>query len=53
MLLRGEAEVFLRGAAREGADALAERVPPDWALIRLRPTRVIWWRGWTSGTVAV
>jgi hypothetical protein len=52
MLLRGEAEVFSPGATRGDAAALGERVPPGWALVRVRPSRVVWWRGWTSGTVA-
>jgi hypothetical protein len=41
MLLRGESEVFAPGGAHANE-----------ALVRLRPTRVVWWRGWTSGTVA-
>jgi Pyridoxamine 5'-phosphate oxidase len=53
MLLRGEAEVFSIGATRVGAAALGERVPAGWALVRLCPSRVVWWRGWTSGTVSV
>jgi hypothetical protein len=52
MLLRGGAEVFTPRAARRGADALRDRVADDRALVRLRPSSVVWWRGWTSGTVA-
>jgi hypothetical protein len=52
MLLRGDAEAFSPGAARRGADALRERVADGHALVRLRPSRLVWWRGWTSGTVA-
>ena len=48
---RGGRGVLARRDAR-GAAALGERVPPGWALVRLRPSRVVWWRGWTSGTVA-
>ena len=52
MLLRGEAEVFAAVATRRGVAALRERVPDGWALVRLRPSSLVWWRGWTSGTVA-
>jgi hypothetical protein len=24
----------------------------DLSLVRLRPERIVWWRGWTSGTVS-
>jgi hypothetical protein len=52
MLLRGDAEAFTPRAAHRGADALRERVADDRALVRLRPSSIVWWRGWTSGTVA-
>ena len=52
MLLRGAAEAFTPGAARHGVSALRDRVDDGWALVRLRPSSVVWWRGWTSGTVA-
>lgn len=38
-----------RGAVRE--DDRKERLK-DLALIRLRPRRVVWWRGWSSGVIA-
>lgn len=55
--IRGEARVFLPEGLRSGGDALAERlglprdaVPP--AVVRLRPRRVVWWRGWSSGSLS-
>ena len=44
-----------RSCSRRSANevkALRDRVPEGWALVRLRPSSVVWWRGWTSGTVA-
>jgi len=52
MLLRGDAELFAPGTTRRGVTALRGRVPDGWALVRLQPSRLVWWRGWTSGTVA-
>jgi hypothetical protein len=49
MLLRGRAELFAP-SANEMKER--DRVPEGWALVRLRPSSVVWWRGWTSGTVA-
>ena len=43
MLLQGRGEIFL-GAAAPGLEAGP-------ALIRLRPTRAVWWEGWRAGTV--
>jgi len=57
MLARGKAALYAPGETGRGAGALGERIratDPDAAedsvLIRLRPSRVVWWRGWTSGT---
>lgn len=61
MLVRGSAALYASGETRRGAAALRERIRmagapedalDDTALIRLRPSRVVWWRGWTSGSVA-
>jgi hypothetical protein len=52
MLLRGEAELFATSGTRTGRRALRRLIDDDETLVRLRPTRVVWWRGWTSGTVA-
>jgi hypothetical protein len=51
MMLRGRAEVFAPGRTRRGVIALAERARPGEALVRVRPEAVVWWRGWSSGTV--
>jgi hypothetical protein len=63
MLLQGTPEVFsplATGRGRTEVRAQIERYlaavgaaspdPDEHALIRLRPTRVVWWRGWTSGS---
>ena len=61
MVVRGAAALYAPGEARRGAAELRERIRlagtaedavEDAALIRLRPSRVVWWRGWTSGTAA-
>jgi len=59
ILLRGAVEVFVPDAVRSGRRALRDTViraaggdpAADVALLRLRPRRVVWWDGWTSGTV--
>jgi hypothetical protein len=61
MVLRGSAALYSPGEARRGAAELRDRIRlagttedavEDAVLIRLRPSRVVWWLGWTSGTVA-
>jgi hypothetical protein len=57
LLIQGEAEVFLPGGLRSGRAALlakaarAAPVPSDPAVVRIRPQRATWWKGWASGTV--
>lgn len=51
MLLRGTARVYSRAGTARGRRALAARVGPGEVLLRLVPERVVWWEGWTSGTV--
>jgi hypothetical protein len=58
-MVQGTGEVFalerLVSGARS-ADACAELAGADphrAALVRIRPGRVVWWHGWTSGTVPV
>lgn len=57
ILLRGEATVFLPDEVRTGREALlrsiarAGEVPSRPAVLRLRPSRAVWWEGWSSGTV--
>jgi len=58
--LSGNAEVFVpeRGVTGRGRIIeRLERITPDMpaeqlALVRIRPERAVWWRGWASGTVA-
>jgi hypothetical protein len=64
MLLQGQADLFAPRATRRGKPELSgliertleklgrdPRRAHEFALIRLRPSRVVWWQGWTSGTV--
>jgi nitroimidazol reductase NimA-like FMN-containing flavoprotein (pyridoxamine 5'-phosphate oxidase superfamily) len=57
-MARGEAELAVVGeleAGRRSAERIARAagVTGDAALVRMRPERLVWWRGFTSGTVAV
>jgi Pyridoxamine 5'-phosphate oxidase len=53
MLLQGTASLFSPQAGGRGRRALLERLDgrEDLVLIRIRPHRAIWWKGWTSGRV--
>lgn len=58
-MCRGTGEIFalerLVSGARS-ADARAELAgvdPHGAALVRIRPERIVWWQGWTSGSVTV
>lgn len=57
-MARGEAELVLVAELEAGARS-AERITraagvvERAALVRMRPERLVWWRGFTSGTVAV
>jgi Pyridoxamine 5'-phosphate oxidase len=57
VLVQGDADVFLPSAVRSGRDALLRKasrgasLPPDPAVLRVRPERAMWWKGWASGTV--
>jgi hypothetical protein len=57
VLLQGEAEMFVPKRVRRGREDLlaqaarAGPLPADPAVVRLRPDRAVWWKGWTSGTV--
>ncbi len=51
LLIRGDAEVFVRGRTRTGAAALRHRISSGEALFRIAPARIVWWKGWSSGTV--
>ncbi len=61
MVLPGSAALYAPGETRRGAAELRNRIRlagaaedavDDAVLIRLRPSLVVWWLGWTSGTVA-
>lgn len=57
-MARGEAELTLVAELEAGARsaeriARAAGVVEQAALARMRPERLVWWRGFTSGTVAV
>jgi len=60
MSLSGTAEVFVpergaRGRLRviEHLESITTDAPAEQlALVRIRPDRAVWWRGWASGTVA-
>jgi len=54
---QGRASVYLPGRLSSGERSLRARLDAlgggeGWALVRLVPDRVAWWRGWSSGTVA-
>jgi hypothetical protein len=59
MLLRGPAQAYVPGTVRRGSTDLRARIARvvphaddhETALVRLHPTSVVWWEGWTSGTV--
>jgi hypothetical protein len=56
-MARGDAEIYELGALTSGERSVREIArkagldDPGAALVRLRPRRFVWWRGWTSGTV--
>ncbi|MEW6058796.1 MAG: pyridoxamine 5'-phosphate oxidase family protein [Actinomycetota bacterium] len=56
-MAQGTAELFVLDRVRSGKASAAAHVasvggdPSGAALVRLRPEQVVWWRGWTSGTV--
>jgi hypothetical protein len=61
MLLRGTGHAYVEGEVEQGAPSLRAHVArvagpkgaaPDPVLVRLRPDAVVWWEGWTGGTVS-
>ncbi|GBC87026.1 hypothetical protein HRbin12_01027 [bacterium HR12] len=57
-MVRGEADLAVVAELTSGVRsattiARAAGVADDAAVARMLPERVVWWRGWTSGTVAV
>ena len=54
MLLQGPGHLYSPAETSRGRRALAARVGRDregMSLLRIHPTRVVWWQGWGSGTV--
>jgi hypothetical protein len=57
-MVRGEAEIAVveeLAAGRRSAERIVRDLglAGDAAIVRMRPERLVWWRGFTSGTVAV
>jgi nitroimidazol reductase NimA-like FMN-containing flavoprotein (pyridoxamine 5'-phosphate oxidase superfamily) len=56
-MIRGHGQIGVASAVASGggsATRIARRAgvePSDAALVGIHPTRVVWWRGWSSGTV--
>lgn len=56
-MVQGSAEVFAMDRVRSGEKSAGARIastgtdPEGAALLRIRPERLVWWRGWSSGTV--
>lgn len=56
ILVQGRERTVAAGAARSGARGIEERLArmggqEDHLLSRVTPERLVWWQGWTSGTV--
>jgi hypothetical protein len=51
LMLRGTAQLFSPRGVSRGARALRERAGRGHALVRIRPDRIVWWEGWSGGTV--
>ena len=57
-MIRGLGHVAVVAGVTSGAGSvsriaeLAGVEPSDAALVGIRPASVVWWRGWTSGTVS-
>ena len=56
-MFQGTASCFVEGVVGSGAGSLQSIAsvfgPGATALVRVRPSRVVWWRGWTSGSADV
>lgn len=59
VLVRGTGSIHVLSRLRSGrasAERLVERagaLPDGMALVRIRPRRLVWWKGWASGTVTL
>jgi hypothetical protein len=53
-MFQGVAESFVEGSVGSGAKTmraiLQDLAPSADALVRITPRRVVWWKGWTSGS---
>ena len=53
-MFQGEASFFVEGEVGSGATSLrgvlGATTPAGAALVRVRPSRVVWWKGWSSGS---
>lgn len=53
-MLQGEAAFFVDGSVGSGAKTMRELAgslaPAADALVRIEPRRVVWWKGWSSGS---
>jgi hypothetical protein len=56
-MVQGTSSAFVLDALGSGAKtarALATSIDPEvGALVRIAPARIVWWKGWASGSVAV
>jgi hypothetical protein len=56
-MLQGTATIYLLdqlGSGAKTARELATEIDPDaGALVRLAPSRAVWWHGWSSGSADV
>ena len=56
-MFQGEASFFVEGEVGSGATSLrgvlGATTPAGAALVRVRPRRVVWWKGWSSGSADV
>jgi nitroimidazol reductase NimA-like FMN-containing flavoprotein (pyridoxamine 5'-phosphate oxidase superfamily) len=56
-MFQGEASFYVDGVVGSGATSLRTVLGPDAAqgaaLVRLRPERVVWWKGWSSGSAVI
>jgi Pyridoxamine 5'-phosphate oxidase len=56
-MFQGDAECFVQGTLGQGAKSMTaitrKIAPAATALVRVRPRRAVWWRGWSSGSADV
>lgn len=58
-MAQGVGQAFLPDRLRAGGRSAEEKVrrtgadPDGAALVRIRPGRLVWWRGWSSGSVTI